>query len=206
MAQTFTEDSFAAGHAGLTDLQNMENNFLALKTLFSGSSAPSNSTGGMPWFDTAKKILKLRDSTNGAWLGVHYSGSASRWWVFAASASDGWVVDSSITDRVVSIRGGTAAWNVTGGSLEGTHTILGLANSTESSDHVHYVDNHTHTFGTINVTVGSSDVTQTPVLNSYTTSGAAFTGGKSTHHTHTIASNGTWRPAAAVGTLQYLDL
>jgi len=70
MSQSFTDDCFAAGNAGLTDLQNMENNFLALKSMFSGSSAPGNTTAGMPWADTGNKILKIRNSANDAWLSV----------------------------------------------------------------------------------------------------------------------------------------
>jgi hypothetical protein len=70
MAQTFTENCFAPTNAALTDLQNMENNFLALKTMFSGSSAPADSTGGMPWADTGNKILKIRNSANDAWVSI----------------------------------------------------------------------------------------------------------------------------------------
>jgi hypothetical protein len=202
MAQTFTEDSFAAGHAGLTDLQNMENNFMALKTLFSGSSAPANSTGGMPWFDTGKKILKIRNSTNGAWLGVHYSGSASRWWVFANSADDGWVVDSSISDRVIGITGGS--YGAVG--LQGFWGITGLTASGASADHQHTVNVHSHTLTMGLASVGTTDEAQISVVTDVAASTAVPTGYMSADHTHAIFQNSSWRPAAAVGTLQYLDL
>lgn len=68
MSQTYTDDCFASGHAGLTDLQNMENNFAALKSAFSGVSAPPNPVGGMWWLDTTTHILKLRNEANDAWL------------------------------------------------------------------------------------------------------------------------------------------
>lgn len=70
MAQNYTEDCFAAGNAGQTDLHNMENNFHCLKTNFSGSSAPSDSTAGMLWADTGNKILKMRGSASDAWVSL----------------------------------------------------------------------------------------------------------------------------------------
>lgn len=71
MSQTFTEDCFAGGHVAQTDMQNIENNFAALKSCFSGSSAPSNLVAGMWWFDTTDNILKLRNEANDAWLNVY---------------------------------------------------------------------------------------------------------------------------------------
>lgn len=76
MAQNFTDDCFAPGNAGQTDLQNMENNFQALKTCFSGSSAPAGSTTGMLWAfsDTAdsRMVLKMRGYNNSSWANLIY--------------------------------------------------------------------------------------------------------------------------------------
>jgi hypothetical protein len=207
MSQTFTEDCFAAGHVGLTDLQNMEDNFMALKTLFSGSSAPSNSTGGMPWFDTAKKILKLRNSTNGAWLGVHYSSTASRWWVYANTAGDGWIVDSSVADVVISIKGGAQSYNAAGGTQQGTWTISGLTNSGITVNHTHGVGDHTHGVSVASVSIGSSETSQVSVVTAVgTMTSSPQTGAVSADHAHLIYHSAVWRPLAAVGTLQYLDM
>jgi hypothetical protein len=206
MAQTFTEDSFAAAHVGLTDLQNMENNFIALKTLFSGSSAPANSTGGMPWFDTGKKILKIRNSTNGAWLGVHYSSTAARWWVYANTAGDGWIVDSSVSDRVLAIKGGANAYNAAGGSAAGSWTISGTTLSVNSTGHTHLVGVHTHAYSVIDVASTISEGTNISVVQSVGNSTGFNTGGVSTSHRHTFSNDATWRPAASIGTLQYLDM
>jgi len=210
MAQTFTEDCFAASQVGLTSLQNMENNFLALKTLFSGSSAPSNSTGGMPWFDTGKKILKVRNSTNGAWLGVHYSSTASRWWVYANAAGDGWIVDSSVTDRVLAIKGGTQAYNAVGGSAAGSWTFSGITISAETSLHAHlFTHVHEQTTFTIygaSTVVSPVDTVEFSVVTTGGILGTHYTTFESVDHRHTAAFDATWRPAASVGTLQYLDL
>lgn len=71
-AQNFTDDSFrASGSAAQEDLQNMENNFLCLKSSFSGASSPANPVAGMFWYDTTANMLKLRNETNSAWLDVY---------------------------------------------------------------------------------------------------------------------------------------
>ena len=67
MAQDWADDCFAAAHDGQTDLQNIENNFQALKSSFSGTSAPSNLVAGMLWLDTTNSQLKMRNVANNGW-------------------------------------------------------------------------------------------------------------------------------------------
>jgi len=70
MAQTYTDNCFAPGNVGQTDLGHMEENFAALKSSFSGTTTPSNTVAGMLWLDTTANILKLRNEANNAWLSV----------------------------------------------------------------------------------------------------------------------------------------
>ena len=58
MAQDWTANSFEAGHVAQTDLQNMENNFLALQSAFSGAVQPTGAVAGQIWHDTANNLLK----------------------------------------------------------------------------------------------------------------------------------------------------
>lgn len=67
MSQTFTDDCYAPGHQATTDLQSFEDNFAALKSAFSGTTAPSNLVAGMAWLDTTLALLKTRNSVNNAW-------------------------------------------------------------------------------------------------------------------------------------------
>jgi hypothetical protein len=67
MSQTYTADCYAAGHQATTDLQAFEDNFAALKSAFSGTSAPSNMIAGMAWLDTTLSLLKTRNTANDAW-------------------------------------------------------------------------------------------------------------------------------------------
>ena len=198
MSQGWTDDVFSGAHVGQTDLQNMENNFGCLKSLFSGLSAPANTVAGMPWFDVStKKVLKIRNAANSAWLGLMHGDVSQKIWVYRNAAMDGWVVDSAVTDMVLAIKGGTTY--ITGGITAGAWTISGLT--------------HTHT-GTVSSTTVADHATMT-IANA----ALDFKDGDKypadiphTAHGHTVTnadaspSDSTWRPAAAVGTLQYLNL
>ena len=70
MSQTWTDDTFAGGHAGQVDLQNIENNFACLKSAFSGSSAPSDPVAGMGWLDTDDGIFYRRNNANNTWIAI----------------------------------------------------------------------------------------------------------------------------------------
>ncbi len=70
MSQDFTDDCFASDHVVQTDMANIEKNFAALKSGFSGAATPSNLIAGMWWFDKTTNILKLRNEANNAWQSV----------------------------------------------------------------------------------------------------------------------------------------
>ena len=215
MGQTFTDDCYALTHSGNTDLTNMETNFATLKSMFSGGSAPSNNVAGMPWFDTTNKVLKIRNQANSSWLGVMYGNSNNKIWMYSNTATDGWTVYSSLTDRVLAIKGGSQAYNVSGGNVAGTwtqpnHTLT----ASEIPDHSHNVNSggaHAHDLVSDNAGSTVQICVQTaPGTASGDNSGFVVSGGA---HTHTTATDGggdtahshgtTFRPAAAVGTLQY---
>lgn len=71
MSQNFTDDCYSSNHIRATDLQSFENNFAALKSSFSGSSAPSNPVAGMLWYDTSNSIIKVRNTANSAWVSIY---------------------------------------------------------------------------------------------------------------------------------------
>ena len=212
MAQNWTDDTYAPGHVAQTDLQNMENNFQCLKSLFSGNTAPANAVAGMPWFDTAKKVLKVRDAGNLTWYGLMHGDLNQKVWIYRDTAMDGWVVDTTPTDRVLAIKGGTVY--TTGGQLAGSWQL---------PDHVLDITEipaHSHS-GTTDTGYENIRILDTPgttgsgidrVDNQYN-----FTTTYSGGHTHTFTTGNTgggaahnhgntFRPAAAVGTLQYLDI
>lgn len=73
MSQSYTVDVYDSSHVGATDLANIENNFAAIKSCFSGASdtalsSPEIREAGMWWYDTANKLLKQRNADNDGWI------------------------------------------------------------------------------------------------------------------------------------------
>jgi len=226
MSQTYTDNCFQSGNVGQTDLQNIENNFAALKSNFSGTGAPPNAVAGMEWFDTDadtgnKGILKLRNN-DGTWYGLLHGDTTHRIPVYRNTAIDGWAVVAAAGDRLMAIKGGSTY--TTGGASAGSWTISGI--NTESA---HY---HTHNHqwyqsnaadvddeswasnGTTEVTI--SRMTKTSAVSyiyAVDASGSNALGqdywtkdGSETGTAHTHTHDGTDRLLAYVMTLQYIDI
>lgn len=70
MSQTYTDDCYSLGMQATTSLQAFKDNFAALKSAFSGVTAPGNTVAGMWWYDTTAHILRVRNEDNTAWLSV----------------------------------------------------------------------------------------------------------------------------------------
>jgi hypothetical protein len=131
-------------------------------------------------------------------------------WVYRNTAPDGWAIDAAITDVVLALKGGS--YGATGGAQVGTWTqpdcTLSVA-QIPAHDHGAVAD-HAHTLPAVSGTDGASI--------SYVRSGddgafGAPNSGNAGGHTHTsVGSSGAhnhgsaYRPAAAVGTLQYMDI
>lgn len=202
MSQTYTQDCFAGGHVYSTDMGNMKNNFAALKSLFSGSSAPSSPTpvAGQPWADTSKKVLKYRNAGAAAWVGVMHSDGVNQvLWFYVNSAMDGYIVFPWVSDKVLAVKGGSTY--VSGGSWSGTFSLSLL-------DHNHkYLTNN----GVYQQQTYDSGGNVVSVSGVSISTGTYVLSGPNAYHyameeTWTkMSSLGSWRPAAAVGTLQVLD-
>ena len=70
MSQTYNDAVPASTRNALNDLNAIRNNFAALKSAFSGTSAPSDAVAGMWWLDTTNHLLKHRNEANDAWLSI----------------------------------------------------------------------------------------------------------------------------------------
>ena len=209
----FYEECYALGDNVNENMVKIENNFNILKSNFAGLGAPANTTVGMTWYDTTNKIMKMRDSADANWLCLLPGDANQKIWVYRNDVIEGMVIDDSVTDKVLAIKGGSNAYNVDGGNPGGTWT---QPNHTHTGpNHRHNMNSHTHTG-----TTGEPDTTLTV---------QGGTGALTVHHQHkhtvttgepseaktefsgTGATGGgatanTYRPAAAVGTLQYPDM
>lgn len=225
MSQTFTDDPYEQSYVADTTLTNLENNDLALKSMFSGGAAPSNLVAFMPWGNTSSgdECLKRRNAANTAWLEILSGDINFKAWVYRNDTCEGWVIDATVTDRVLAVKGGANAYNVNGGNPAGTWTQPGhTLTAAEIPDHAHSgtVDsdgNHTHNVKTWVIGGAIDDVIQQ--IDDGNASDAAPAAAESAGaHTHTFTTDTdgggdgshnhgvTYRPAAAVGTLQYPDL
>jgi hypothetical protein len=209
MSQDWVSNLYTTATEADTTLSNMELMFATLKSVFSGATAPANQVAGQTWFDTTKKVLKNRNQGDTAWIGLMHGDTSQKIWVYRNSAMDGWAVDSSVSDKVLALKGGTTY--TAGAATAGSWTISGL-------DHTH---SHNHQW--YNYNAGTAH-------QSYDSGGSLTAITKNTQANDAVAANaedaqklgsdfytdtdatsggthdGAWRAAAAVGTLQYLDL
>lgn len=234
MSQTYDPDCFGSGHQAQLDLDKMKNNFAALKSSFSGTASPGNSEAGMLWFHTTNKLLKVRNDANDAWLGVMAADAAHKIFVYRNTAPDGWAIDASVKDCVLALKTdtGTNAYNYEGGNVRGTwtqpdHTLLvsevpsGLGGPVQSAGGAHayfYVspcnvnEATPYSGATGRYMYQPAYLTQFGSSQGLATLGSdwvyfedAYTapaGGGGQPHNH----GNTYRPYAAVGTLQYMNI
>lgn len=142
MSQDYTDNAFEGSHIVQTDMQNIENNLSALKSNFSGSSAPSNSVAGMPWFDIDTDQLYLRNKDNDQWLTSGFIPGTIM--LFGqASAPLGWTKLISWADNsmlcVNTEADGTALGSGGSANPQSSHTHTGPS-------HTHTGPSHTHTY------------------------------------------------------------
>jgi hypothetical protein len=229
VSQDYTVNSYQADHVGQVNLANIEKNLECLRSFFSGASAPSNAVAGHAWFDTAKNLPKIRNDANNAWLAILTGTTSQKLWIYRNDTDDGWAIDSGVTDRVISLKGGSGAYDRTGGGVAGetwdilkAHVHTGSAH-THSHNHKWYNNNgvydsdETYNSGGAEITLpAASDKDGTEVYierhqsssdnvlaDSYTNNDATARSGASNTGAQSTADV---RPAAAVGTLQYPDI
>ena len=224
MSQEWSDNVYQGNHVGQTDLQHIEDNFAALKSCFSGSSTPPNPVNGMQYYDTGSNCHKVY--RNGSWVSVltGASGNTFKLWLYQNSAEDGWVVDSGVSDVIIAIKGGSQAYNVSGGNTAGTWT---QPNHTHTlSGHTHDIPNHkhdldsstdsdwwdtagytTHVVGGAVTVVKGGTYAHANILQDHTkTDGSGTTTSPSPNSTGSGAPADTYRPSAAVCTLQRPDI
>ena len=132
-AQNFTDDTFNAGHVAQEDLQNMEYNFLCLKSSFSGGGSPANPVAGMWWYDTTADILKLRNETNNAWLNVYdFANQRVPLALLATNCSRTVVAGTGITVSG-SLNGGNVTVGLSSGGVGATQLANGAVNPSKLS-------------------------------------------------------------------------
>ena len=224
MVQDFTEVAYDPDHIADTDLENMDDNFGTLKSLFSGASSPPNTIAGMPWYHTTNRLLKIRNYANTSWLGLMHGDALHKIPVYRNDQPDGWLINALDTaDMVIGIKssGGTytsggaiaGSWQQPGATLSIAQLpVVTPAGAVTGGNHPHSFGGATPIYGTggIDGSYGyslSGPNTSWSLLTilssgnlSMTFTGTPF--GSAQPHNHGSA----YRVRAAVCTLQYLNL
>jgi len=224
MAQNWTEDVFDLSHEGETDLQNIENNFQCLKTLFSGASFGLTPAAGHPWYDTSTSILgsgllKIRKQANDGWLGVlalAQESSNGLIWFHGNNMSnqEGWVIDVSITeDRVMALKNHGSGTYTVGRTVSGQWVINDLTIA-DHPQHLHELGNSS--LGTAAAGLGAQSVVKGNYLGNRflaVTTGAGalpiadwWTLGENITLSHSPVHSGAWRIRSQVGIVIYPDI
>ena len=128
MAQTFNDAVPASTRNALEDLTAIRNNFAALKSCFSGATAPPDPVAGMWWYDTTANMLKIRNEANNAWLDVYdFANGRAPLALLATNCSR-----TVVAGTGVSVAGNLASGNVTVGISAGGVGSTQLADSSVS--------------------------------------------------------------------------
>jgi len=143
MAQTYNDAVPASTRNALEDLTAIRNNFAALKSCFSGATAPPNPVAGMWWYDTTANMLKLRNEANNAWLDVYDFGNARAPLALLATncsrtvvAGTGLSVSGSLASSNVTVglsSGGVGATQLANGAVGATQLADGAVNPSKLS-------------------------------------------------------------------------
>jgi hypothetical protein len=214
MSQTWVSDLYTTTTVIDTTMGNMESMFATLRTNFSGSSAPAQVTGqniGQNWYDTTKKLLKVRNSTDANWRGILAGSASLKMWLYLNAAEEGWAIDAgSVTDRVLAFKGGSTY--VTGGANAGTWTITGMAVSSHNHQWYEWASGQSKTWaanGSTQIYFNTWADKTTQALASRHKSQDAYRWNQQSYTKNaasTASGDGSWRPSGAVGTLQYPDV
>lgn len=179
MSQTWDASAPVKTNDWDDDILAMKNKFDSLQSSFSGTSAPTSPVIGQLWADTTDDIMKVRNFAGTGWDASLHGDSSCKIWIYRNDTNVGMVIDATVSDRVLAIKGGSNAYNVNGGNTAGTWTQTANTWTTQTST------------ADVTINIGAATDVSTDGHNHSVTAGA---------------QSGVWRPAAAVGTMQYPDL
>lgn len=225
MSQTWDSSAPATTNDWDDDIPAIKNKFDSLQSNFSGTGAPASPAGGQGWTDTGSTTHKRRNSANTAWLADLHGDANFKIPVYRNDTCDGWVIDTTVTDRVIALKGGSDAYNVNGGTNAGTSWANLEAHTHAMGDHNHKWHEYTNSSSsnsTFNASGGSQTLTTGGTTGTYrgisamerTWSGSSsdsrlqvdgYTNNAGSGVNTGASSMSDARPAAAVHTLQYPD-
>jgi len=197
----------SAVYAGVVELATVdeviagldENRVVTPATLVSKLSSASSISCSEFYMTTAPTsgyLLMCDTVGKGTWVSVSDIPAGTKMYFYQNTAPVGWTIDNAITDGLLAIKGGAAAYNANGGTAQGTwsptgHTHTGPSHTHTGPSHTHTMGNHTHT-GPSHTHTGPSH-THSVSAHTHTMGNHTHTGPSHTHtgpsHTHTGPSH-----------------
>jgi hypothetical protein len=172
---------------------------------------PNVPRAGMIWNTTANDV-KIRNQANTSWVVFPFP-AETKMYFYQNTAPIGWSI-VSVTDKLLAVKGGSAAYNTTGGSTAGTWT---------QPSHVHATQGHVLTRAEMPVHHHKYRKAPEDYQSHYSypsgdrwgggrkggnNTNTSNTGGGGSHshgNTGGSATASTWRPYAAVGIIAEKD-
>ena len=162
---------------------------------------------GQRWGDLTEYVLKFRNGDDTDWCGLFPADSSQKLWFYRNTAMDGFVVDTNVTDKVVALKGGSTYVSA-GVDTQGSYGMDALAHTHEFLL-INDGDNQQDTFDSDGNQVDMPAVTSGSgaykLLAALATPSFYVRAVKNAYTGSCEWTQNTWRPAAAVGTLQILD-
>ena len=239
MSQTYTPNCYQSDHVAVTDMANIEANFATLRSTNSGNAAPSNPEAGLLWLDltsgtNGEQLLKIYNVSGtvpagNSWIAALCGDANSKVWFYRNTVCDGWKLDSSVTDRVLVLKGGAGLYNANGGTVAGetwsnlkAHTHTGPSHSHSHNHQIYNYTDHDTNGQYYNAAGAATDLPNTSwgtnrhIGVQYQAGAPNRIVGADMYGALDATASGTAvsgaqstadvRPQAAIGTLQYPDL
>ena len=241
MAQDYQINPYSFNDIVDDDGKEMNKNFECLRTMFSGTSAPANALAGHPWYDTGasqrnkiseghptddnQNLLKIYNQSRSVWYGVMTGDINQKIPVYRPDQMHGWVIDDTVEDRVIAIKGGSKSWNTTAGQALGDwnwqpHALSDAQIPAHTHPSTSTNGNHVHTIKAYFPEESGTNkmgINENAQINFDNIFGAVLAAGNHAHavnantggdneHNHGGINGNTWRPSAALCTIQYLDI
>ena len=210
----FVKDSYDYDDFSIaTNFENLEENCKELRKNEAGTSAPGDPDTGQLWYYNGSSYAGLRTRNySSAWIKVLCGDASQKMWVYRNNSCEGWRIDTSVTDRVLALKGGSNAYDVNGGTNAGTWTRGSHVHQIYSSGGYSSADSMYNSSGSAVVLTNAAmyeSKDNNPNVKQFISLGSITTGNVTAlddAYTKSTTLTNTYRPAAAVGTLQYPDL
>ena len=199
MAQNWTDNTYDPSFVIHDTEVEEEQNFACLKSSFSGATAPPSPTPGQLWYNTSSGVLSYW--TGSAWRSFATSSVDMKIWIYSNTAIPGWAIDATIADCVIAVKGGSDAYNVSGGTEAGEWT-----SASHNHKWLNFVTTGTTKIDPFSYNSDGSDAYITNAVAPYPQGNVSYIAGIARSYSYWSSQEGGWVEAGSstiINTTQY---